>query len=177
MKPIHPKSKQQGAALVVGLIVLLIMTLLGVSSMGSATLELKMANNLQTHNYAFQAAQSTAALITDSASANTQIQALDWASTGPQTVNTITASNVHSGSLVTGTVNQTAVISYQGCLNVPEGYEISGGDQYGGSSSLKALVQEIDATASVASVTGTVIGEARVVQGYYKGVRPGCPNT
>ena len=49
-----PKS-QQGAALVVGLIVLMIMTMLGVASMGSMTTQLRMAANVQVKNTAFQA--------------------------------------------------------------------------------------------------------------------------
>ena len=63
-------NKQQGAALIVGLVVLLIMTLLGVSSMSATTTELRIANNLQTKNHVFQAAETVAALVADSKPTN-----------------------------------------------------------------------------------------------------------
>lgn len=49
--------KQQGAALVIGLILLLIMTLLGVTGMNTASLELVMTSNEQFSENAFQAAE------------------------------------------------------------------------------------------------------------------------
>lgn len=51
-----PKN-QQGAALVIGLILLLIMTLLGVTGMNTASLELIMTSNEQFSENAFQAAE------------------------------------------------------------------------------------------------------------------------
>ena len=51
-------STQQGAVLVVGLIFLLIMTLLGVSSMSTSNLEEKMSGNTRDRELAFQAAES-----------------------------------------------------------------------------------------------------------------------
>ena len=51
-------QRQQGAALVVGLILLLVLTLLAVSSMNTSTLELTMASNVQYHQNAFQAAET-----------------------------------------------------------------------------------------------------------------------
>lgn len=53
----HP-SRQRGAALVVGLILMLVMTVLGVSGMNTATLELTMAGNAQSQQDAFQAAET-----------------------------------------------------------------------------------------------------------------------
>jgi len=50
--------KQSGAALVIGLILLLVMTLLGVSGMNTATLELTMTSNDQYGENAFQAAET-----------------------------------------------------------------------------------------------------------------------
>jgi len=49
---------QRGAALVVGLILLMVLTLLAVSSMNSASLEYIMAGNEQYHSNAFQAAEA-----------------------------------------------------------------------------------------------------------------------
>lgn len=51
-------QKQKGVALVVGLMMLLVLTIMGISSMSNTTTELKIACNYQTHNDAFQAANS-----------------------------------------------------------------------------------------------------------------------
>ena len=50
--------KQQGAALVVGLILLVVITVLAISGMNTATTELAMARNDQNYENAFQAAES-----------------------------------------------------------------------------------------------------------------------
>ena len=52
------RQRQQGATLVVGLILLLVLTVLGVSGMNTSTLELTMASNAQFHQDAFQAAET-----------------------------------------------------------------------------------------------------------------------
>lgn len=57
MKLYH-SSKQQGVALVISLIMLLLMTLLAVSSMNTTVLEEKMAGNYKDRNMAFQAAEA-----------------------------------------------------------------------------------------------------------------------
>ena len=54
-KPMH---QQRGAVLIISLIMLLVLTLLGVSSMRTTTLEEKMAGNLRDKNLAFQAAET-----------------------------------------------------------------------------------------------------------------------
>ncbi|MDQ7015615.1 MAG: PilX N-terminal domain-containing pilus assembly protein, partial [Gammaproteobacteria bacterium] len=54
-------QQQQGAALMVGLVMLLVLTLLGVSNMRMTTLELRMSANTQNRNQAFQAAASAIA--------------------------------------------------------------------------------------------------------------------
>jgi len=50
--------RERGAALVVALVFLLIMTVLGVTSMSSTTLQERMAGNLRDNNLAFQAAEA-----------------------------------------------------------------------------------------------------------------------
>ena len=55
---IAPRSSQRGAALIVGLILMLVLTVLGISGMNTATLELVMANNSQSQQAAFQAAET-----------------------------------------------------------------------------------------------------------------------
>ena len=49
---------QQGAALVIGLLLLVVITVLAVSGMNTATTELAMARNDQNYEYAFQAAET-----------------------------------------------------------------------------------------------------------------------
>lgn len=58
MKTLTPINKQQGAALVVGLILLVVITVLAISGMNTATTELAMARNDQNYENAFQAAES-----------------------------------------------------------------------------------------------------------------------
>jgi type IV pilus assembly protein PilX len=62
-------SRQSGAVLIISLIVLLLLTLIGVSSVQTTSLEEKMAGNLRDKNIAFQAAE--AALRQGEALANT----------------------------------------------------------------------------------------------------------
>ncbi len=52
------RKKQQGAALVVGLILLVIITILAISGMNTATTSLAMARNDQNYENAFQAAET-----------------------------------------------------------------------------------------------------------------------
>ena len=51
-------QKQGGAALIVGLILLVVITILAVSGMNTATTELAMARNDQNYEFAFQAAET-----------------------------------------------------------------------------------------------------------------------
>ena len=58
MIAIKSYKSQQGAALVVGLILLVVITVLAVSGMNTATTELAMARNDQNYENAFQAAET-----------------------------------------------------------------------------------------------------------------------
>ena len=51
-------NKQRGAVLVMALVLLTVLTLIGVSSMSSSTIELKVSSNTQQHDIAFHATQS-----------------------------------------------------------------------------------------------------------------------
>ncbi|MEM9386121.1 MAG: PilX N-terminal domain-containing pilus assembly protein [Pseudomonadota bacterium] len=57
-RPARLAAPQRGAALVVGLVLLLVMTLLGVTGISSNTLDLVMAGNTQHSQDAFEAAES-----------------------------------------------------------------------------------------------------------------------
>ena len=71
MHSLPAKSRQKGAALVVGLMLLLVLTLLAISGMNTATLELQMAGNNQFSQSAFQAAESGIEATMQSGSFNT----------------------------------------------------------------------------------------------------------
>lgn len=58
MKNIRVQKYQGGAALVVGLVMLVVVTVLAVSGMNTATTELAMARNNQNYENAFQAAET-----------------------------------------------------------------------------------------------------------------------
>lgn len=51
-------SKQQGAVLLVALIMLLLLTILGAAAMRDTNLQERMAGNMRDHNLAFQAAEA-----------------------------------------------------------------------------------------------------------------------
>jgi type IV pilus assembly protein PilX len=55
---ISSRSKQQGAALVVGLMLLVVITVLAISGMNTATTELALVRNDQAYEDAFQAAET-----------------------------------------------------------------------------------------------------------------------
>ena len=58
MKTLINSRKQNGAALVVGLVLLVVITVLAISGMNTATTELAMARNDQNYENAFQAAET-----------------------------------------------------------------------------------------------------------------------
>jgi hypothetical protein len=55
---IQTRAAQRGAALIIGLVLMLVLTVLGISGMNTATLELVMASNSQSQEAAFQAAET-----------------------------------------------------------------------------------------------------------------------
>ena len=56
--PIHSPKQQAGAVLVLSLILLIVLTLIGITAMKTSNFEERMAFNLQDSNLAFQAAES-----------------------------------------------------------------------------------------------------------------------
>lgn len=58
MRTIACRETQSGAALVVGMVLLIVLTLLAVTAMRTSTLELQMAGNTQFEQNAFQAAEA-----------------------------------------------------------------------------------------------------------------------
>jgi type IV pilus assembly protein PilX len=58
MKTLSFPRKQDGAALVIGLVLMVVITILAISGMNTATTELAMARNDQNYENAFQAAET-----------------------------------------------------------------------------------------------------------------------
>ena len=58
MKEMKRIERQRGAALVVGLLMLVALTLIGITTMGMNSMELRMASNAQNKSNAFQAAEA-----------------------------------------------------------------------------------------------------------------------
>lgn len=58
MNPMPPKHRQRGMALLVSLVFLLLLTLIGLSSMQSATLQEKMTSSVMLRNQSFQVAEA-----------------------------------------------------------------------------------------------------------------------
>ena len=103
---------QRGAALVVGLILLVVVTVLAISGMNTATTELAMARNDQNNENAFQAAET---------GVENSLAQRSWN----------TASNVVVGPLTIGANERvTAVISFQGdtpALSGDRAFSLGGG--------------------------------------------------
>lgn len=57
-KSLFPQIRQKGSALIISLLFLLVLTIIGISSMGTTMLEEKMSGNLRDQQLAFQAAES-----------------------------------------------------------------------------------------------------------------------
>jgi len=58
-----PPSRQRGIVLVVGLVFLLVLTIIGVTSLRTTTLEQRMAGNLQQRTVAFQDAEARISML------------------------------------------------------------------------------------------------------------------
>ena len=56
--PLSPRRGQQGAVLVAGLMLMLVLTVLGISSMNTVTMEITMASSAQGQQDAFQLAEN-----------------------------------------------------------------------------------------------------------------------
>lgn len=148
-------EKQNGAALVVGLIMLLVMTLMGVTSMNSSRTELKIASNLNNHSIAFQ----TAALLIERALVDPLI---DWTDSSP---------TLQKGSYATGYESTDKLrageftLTFSGC-RLAAGSSLTG---RGG----QVIVHEISATGNVKNVAGDTVGVSLQTSGY-KTVVAGC---
>jgi type IV pilus assembly protein PilX len=101
-------KKQSGAVLVMALVMLAVLTLIGVASMDSSSMELKIASNKQEHDVAFQTAQAVIALATSTDPDDNPIDYHDISGT------TQTLSYPGANSSVTG-VTGNASVTLVGC--------------------------------------------------------------
>jgi len=95
--------KNRGFVLILALVMLAVLTLIGVSSMNSANMELKAASNAAQHQVAFNAVQS----LLDYAISDAGVAVLDF-----QTDSTATQTLTYS---LANSSNLTASMNYAGC--------------------------------------------------------------
>lgn len=106
----YAQKKQSGMVLVISLLILLVLTILGLGSMGTTTLEEHMATNTQSQTTAFQAAET--AIVVSAANSAARIEAMN----GDVTL---------AYALVDG-VTSVATVTYLG-TSVPTGYSLKAG--------------------------------------------------
>ena len=107
---ILPSKKQSGVVLVISLVMLLLLTLIGLTGMQTTTLEEKMAGNAKDRNLAFQAAESTLleaekfilANSTTSSTYSGSAGLLDTGDSEPDFLNSATWAATNSASTTTG---------------------------------------------------------------------------
>ncbi|MEO8464314.1 MAG: PilX N-terminal domain-containing pilus assembly protein [Gammaproteobacteria bacterium] len=77
--PIRGRAAQHGATLVVGLVLLLVLTVLGVSGMNTATMQITMAANAQFQEDAFQQTEDAIDIVLGTRDYSTDTtHTLDW---------------------------------------------------------------------------------------------------
>jgi type IV pilus assembly protein PilX len=77
-----PRSAQAGATLIVGLVLLLVLTVVGVSGMNTATMEIAMAANTQYQQDAFQLAEDGIDIAIGTRAYSTDVpRTVDWLGT------------------------------------------------------------------------------------------------
>ena len=149
------QTKQNGVALVVGLVMLLVMTLIGVMSLSTTRTELKIANNFRNHSNAFQ----TAALMFERALVD---PAISWiaASTTPLQ-GSYPGGLTSTDSLKGGTLG----VVFIGC-RVADSSSLTG-------RAGKYLVHEVTVSGSELNSAAAVIAMSRQVAGF-KTLAAGC---
>ncbi|MDX1817842.1 MAG: PilX N-terminal domain-containing pilus assembly protein [Marinobacter sp.] len=151
-------SGQRGAALIISLIVLLVLTLIGVAGMNTSVMQERMAVNSQNSNRAFQAAESTVSALTNQLYANDLSLLRESMQNASGESSKVTVSNLDSGNGITGTYQAR----YLGEIIITSGSSMDANES---SSQLKGYRYELIGEATMAN-TGA---EARVFKGieYY----------
>ncbi len=138
MKVIKFKStkREQGAVLVISLLTLLVMTIVGVASMQSVSLEEKMAGNMRDNDMAFQAAEAALRGAEDWLDDIVTIGSFG-SSTGLYSLDThldvsadsaTWSSSIEYGTSISGLASQPRyIIQYSGIIPGPGGQKNQGG--------------------------------------------------
>ena len=103
-----PARAQRGATLVVGLVLLLVLTVLGVSGMNTSTMEVQMSANMQFQQDAFQVTEDATDIV---------IGTLNYSTTAPSAL----------APLGNPDTDRRALTTYRGNTNVPDA-AFSGGE-------------------------------------------------
>lgn len=150
-------SHQQGAVLIVSLVVMLVITLLGVAGMNSSLMQEKMAANAQNTNRAFQAAESATMAITQIIEAG-NLGAIRGAMTANDGLSPETPYSVGGDNGVTASYRA----EYLGEINITSGSSMDANES---STLLKGYRFELRGTSAI-NATGA---GARIFQGieYY----------
>lgn len=127
------KLRQRGTVLIVSLLILLVMTIIGVSAVSTTSLEEKMASSFQQVEVAFQAAESTINAVFQDGTPGSQgydgtsDPLVDAVSAGVGAVTTTRTFNMDPNNYQANTtVTGTATISYSGETAAP-GYSMKVG--------------------------------------------------
>lgn len=162
-------KSQQGAVLIVGLVVLLVMTLIGVSSMGSSTSQLKMANNLQTQQVSFQATETVAAFFDDGKNKTDNPYGVNWDTDATQNF---------PGLDPMGDAKTTTdlVVVYVDCMTVPTDQGLTGDSQDGQSGGFRGLARDLQFSSTALNTGGQPIGQKNSRVNGVQTLAPGCPN-
>ena len=121
----NPLKKQQGFVLVLAIVLLTAMTLIGVSSMNSASIELKAAANEQQHQIAFNAVQSMIEYSISDAVTTGSAPLLDYQSSEEGLEQVLTYDDIPNAS------GLDATVTYAGCLPSVAGSSLEAGRAFG----------------------------------------------
>ncbi|SNC76534.1 type IV pilus assembly protein PilX [Marinobacter sp. es.048] len=151
-------ARQRGAALIVSLIVLLVLTLIGVAGMNTSVMQERMAVNSQNSNRAFQAAESTLSALTNQLYANDLSLLRESMQNASGESSVVTVTTLDSGNGISGSYQAR----YLGEIIITSGSSMNADES---SSQLKGYRYELIGEATMAN-TGA---ESRVFKGieYY----------
>lgn len=148
---------QNGAALVVGLMLLLLATFLATAAMNNSTLQIRMASNSQSSNQAFQAAESAIdSKVTEISAGDTSLLSLSLAQMGltnpnwPTFTYDVGDSHVSTNAEVRG-INETvcqqasSISADEGTTGIPAYiFEIRSTSQISGSDARVRVIQGLE---------------------------------
>lgn len=165
------RLSQQGSALPISLFILLVLTIIGATSLNDTVMEEKMSSNFQNGNIAFQAAESSinrtfnnidydlvlaAEMAQEAANASEGEEDPDWPTTDPYTMDRFDPDPEGSTSHAHSETTLSSTIRYVGTnLMPPAGCSIVAGS----GNSCSGKVVEIVGTGTIA---GTTVGRTHI---------------